>query len=255
MIEARELSFSYGRTEILKNISLKLSKGRLYAVIGPNGSGKTTLIRLLSKLSKAADNSLFLEGKPYEKIDRKAFAKQVALLPQGRNVPSISVYDLVACGRFPHLDFSRRLNEEDRRAVDSALEATGACAFKNKSVKRLSGGERQRVYIAMLLAQATPFVLLDEPTTHLDISAKFDVMKLLCDIRNSGKCVVAVLHDLELALKYADEIILMSKGEIVSMGAPDEAVENKKLESVFGVKCESITLNGQTVFHFDENKN
>lgn len=251
MMEAQSLCFSYGRTAVLRNISLKLEKHKLYAVIGPNGSGKTTLIKLLSRLNKATSGNLLLNGQLYDTIKRKAFSKQVALLPQGRNVPSMSVYDLVACGRFPYLDLSRRMTADDEKIVRCALEATGMEAYAKKSVKMLSGGERQRVYVAMLLAQATPYVLLDEPTTHLDIAAKFDMMHLLCDMKNNGKCVAAVLHDLELALQYADEIILMSQGEVVRMGTPEEVLASGKIQSVFGIKCESMTVNGKKLFHFD----
>lgn len=252
MIEIQNLGFSYGRMNVLKDISLNFEKGKLYAVIGPNGSGKTTLIKLISRLNRANSGKLLLDGEPYDRIERKEFAKRVALLPQGRNVPSMSVYDLVACGRFPHLGFSRKLTADDENTVVSALRLTGTEAFAAKSVKKLSGGERQRVYIAMLLAQNSPYVILDEPTTHLDISAKFQIMNLLCNIKNNGKCVVAVLHDLDLALKYADEIILLSKGRVEITGTPEETVNSGKLGSVFGVKCESITINGQTVFYFDD---
>lgn len=255
MINAQNLRFSYGKAEVIKNVSLNLEKGKLYAVIGPNGSGKTTLIKLLSRLNKESEGSLFLDGEPYGKIGRKDFARKVALLPQGRNVPTMTVFDLVSCGRFPHLDLSRRMTAQDEEIVRFSMKSAGVEAFGDKPLKKLSGGQRQRVYIAMLLAQDAPYVLLDEPTTHLDISAKFDIMELLCDIRRSGKCVVAVLHDLDLALKYADEIILMSRGEIVNIGSPEETVASGKIQSAFGVKCESIDIEGQKVFHFDASNN
>ncbi len=250
MIEVKNISFSYGKTEVLTDISLNLEKGKLYAVIGPNGCGKTTLINVLSRLKLPKIGSLLLDGIPYENIKRKAFAREVALLPQGRNVPNMSVFDLVSCGRFPHLDVSRKLSAEDENIVKSALKMTDTEVFADKSVKKLSGGERQRVYIAMLLTQNSPYVFLDEPTNHLDISSKLDIMNLLSDIKRNGKCVVAVLHDLDLALKYADEIILMSNGKIADVATPEETVAGGKLQTVFGVSCKSLSVDGESVFYF-----
>ncbi len=250
MMETQSLGFSYGKTSLLKDISVKFEKGKLYAVIGPNGSGKTTLINLLSRLIQPQSGNILLDGESYEQIGRKSFAKKVALLPQSRNVPNMTAYDLVACGRFPHLDWSRKMTAGDENVVRSALKVTDTEKFYHKSLKKLSGGELQRVYLAMLHAQNTPYVLLDEPTTHLDISAKHEIMKLLCDMKQDGKCVVAVLHDLELALQFADEVILMSAGKIVSAGTPDETVESGKIQTVFGVKCKRIIQDGAQFFSF-----
>ncbi len=251
MIEAQNINFSYGKNEILKNISLKFEKGKLYAVIGPNGCGKTTLIKLLSRINSCKGGKLSIDGQEYQYVKRKKFSQKVAFLPQGRNVPNMTVYDLVSCGRFPYLTLTRRLSTEDEKNINSALMATNTKDFAEKSLKKLSGGERQRVYIAMLLAQTSSYLLLDEPTTYLDISAKFDVMNLLCDIKNNGKCVIAVIHDIDLALKYADEIILMKDGSIVSKTIPSKIVQNGIIESVFGIKCGSIDIDGQTIYHFD----
>jgi iron complex transport system ATP-binding protein len=250
MIEIKNLYFSYGKAETLSDISIKLEKGKFYAVVGPNGSGKTTLINILSRLKTPKRGELLLDGKPYKSFKRKSFAKKAALLPQSRNVPNILAYDLVSCGRFPHLGVSRKLSNDDKKIVLSALDTTDTLKFAEKNVKNLSGGERQRVYIAMLLAQNSPYMLLDEPTTHLDISAKLDIMNLLCKIKQNGKCVVAVLHDLDLALKFADEVILMSNGKIVSKKTPKETVEREKLQEVFGVKCESVTVKTATEYVF-----
>lgn len=250
MIEAQNVSFSYAKKDILKGVSLKLDNGKLYALIGPNGCGKTTLINLFARLSSPKDGEIFLNGTNYDSIDRKTFAQKVALLPQGRNIPNMSVYDFVSCGRFPYLDFTRKLNEKDKEIINSALEETDTKIFADKLLKKLSGGERQRVYIAMLLAQNTDHILLDEPTTHLDISAKFDIMNLLSKIKNDGKCVVTVLHDIEFALKYADEIILMSNGEIISKASAEETVNSDLFKSVIGVECQSFTIDGKTVYNF-----
>ncbi len=251
MIKLENISFAYGKQAVLKNICLSLEPGKIYAVIGPNGSGKTTLIKLLSSLLKPKNGELNLDGKPYGSFGRKDFAKQVALLPQGRNTPDISVYDLVSCGRYPYLDISRKLTEADKQAVSEALIITDTERFADRNVKKLSGGERQRVYMAMLYAQNTPYVLLDEPTTHLDISYGFQIMNMLMEMKMQGKCVVAVLHDLNFALKFADEVILMKGGEIISSATPEETVASKKIQTAFGVSCEKcFTESGETEFVF-----
>ncbi len=252
MIEVKNVSFAYGKAKILKGLNLKLKPGKLYAVIGPNGSGKTTLIKLLSAQGKPAEGELFLDEKPYKAFGRKEFAKKVALLPQGRNTPDISVYDLVCHGRYPYLDFTRKMAEADITTVAVALKATDTESFAERNVKRLSGGERQRVYMAMLYAQDTPYVLLDEPTTHLDISYQFQIMHTLEKMKSEGKCVVAVLHELSMALKYADEIILMSEGRIVSVASPQEMVESGNLDRIFGVECHCVEANDRKEYVFSD---
>ncbi len=235
MIKTENISFFYGKKQVLKDISLEFEKGKLYAVIGPNGSGKTTLLHLLARLHKPI-GTLTLDGENHDNIPRRDFAKRLALLPQERSIPDMTAFDLVSAGRYPYLDISRRLGEQDLVAVKKAMTATNTEQFANNSLKKLSGGERQRAYIAMLMAQATPYVLLDEPTSHLDISHAFEVMELLSKMRNDGKCVIAVLHDLSLALKYADEVIVLQNGDVRATGAPSDIVNGGYIESVFGVR-------------------
>lgn len=247
MIQVQNLSFSYGKQQILKNISLELEAGKLYAVIGVNGSGKTTLIHALARLY-SAEGILTLDGENYQRIPRRQFAQKVALLPQERNIPEISVFELVSSGRYPYLDLSKRLGENDIAIVETAMRETNTEKIAQKSIKRISGGERQRAYIAMLMAQDTPYLLLDEPTTHLDISCAFEVMELLCKLRDAGKCIVTVIHDLSLALKYADELIALSNGEVISKSTPKEAVERGVPERVFGVSCHAVPLDGEEYY-------
>ncbi len=237
MMTLQKVSFSYGKRPILQDISFSFTPGKFYALLGPNGCGKTTLIKLLSRQTMPGSGSLTLDGRDYRELHRREFAAQVALMPQGRNIPDTTVYELACCGRYPHLDFSRRLRETDLRIVEKALRATDTADLAQKRLRRLSGGERQRAYLAMLLAQETPWVLLDEPTTHLDIACAFRTMELLQQMRDSGKCVIAVLHDLDLALKYADEVLLLHRGGIAASGAPGEIVKSGHLERVFGVRC------------------
>lgn len=244
MIQLDDLNFSYGGRTVLHNISAAFSPGKLYAVLGPNGSGKTTLIRLLSRLLQPDSGSLTLDGKSYACYGRKDFARQLALLPQARPIPAISVQDLVSHGRFPYLGLSRTLGKDDLDAVERAMAAVNVQAFAGRDLRQLSGGERQRVYLALLLAQDTRYVLLDEPTTYLDASAQFSVMENLKCMSQDGKCVIAVLHDLNLALSFADEICLLDQGRIAAFGAPEALVEQGVLDRVFSIRCRSVVVDG-----------
>ena len=244
MIQLDDLNFSYGGRTVLHNISAAFSPGKLYAVLGPNGSGKTTLIRLLSRLLQPDSGSLTLDGKSYACYGRKEFARQLALLPQARPIPAISVQDLVSHGRFPYLGLSRTPGKDDLDAVERAMAAVNVQAFAGRDLRQLSGGERQRVYLALLLAQDTRYVLLDEPTTYLDASAQFSVMENLKCMSQDGKCVIAVLHDLNLALSFADEICLLDQGRIAAFGAPEKLVEQGVLDRVFSIRCRSVVVDG-----------
>lgn len=244
MIQLDDLCFSYGGRTVLNNISAAFSPGKLYAVLGPNGSGKTTLIRLLSRLLLPDSGSLTLDEKSYTCYGRKEFARQLALLPQTRPIPAISVQDLVSHGRFPYLGLSRTPGRADLEAVDRAMAAVNVQDFAGRDLRRLSGGERQRVYLALLLAQDTRYVLLDEPTTYLDASAQFSVMENLKRMSQDGKCVIAVLHDLNLALSFSDEICLLNQGHIAAFGAPEALVKQGVLDRVFSVRCRSVVVDG-----------
>ena len=244
MIQLDDLNFSYGGRTVLHNISAAFSSGKLSAVLGPTGSGKTTLVRLLSRLLLPDSGSLTLDGKSYACYGRKEFARQLALLPQTRPIPAISVQDLVSHGRFPYLGLSRTPGKADLDAVARAMAAVNVQAFADRDLRQLSGGERQRVYLALLLAQDTRYVLLDEPTTYLDASAQFSVMENLKCMSQDGKCVIAVLHDLNLALSFADEICLLDQGRIAAFGAPEALVEQGVLDRVFSIRCRSVVVDG-----------
>ncbi len=252
MIEMKHICFSYGKTDVLKDIDLCLEPGKLYAVIGPNGSGKSTLIRLLSRLVQPQKGALSIDGKAYKSYKRKEFAQQVAMLPQGRNTPNITAQELVGCGRFPWLGLSRKLSEKDYAIVQSSLALTATAAFARRNVKQLSGGERQRVYLAMLYAQQTPYVFLDEPNTYLDIAGSLEIMDQLIMMKQAGKCVAAVLHDLAMALKYADRIILMDRGSVRLCASPEEVVESGLLQEVFHVICTPVKRNEITEYLFNK---
>ncbi len=238
MIKVQNLSFSYSTKPILKNLSFRLEPGRFYGIIGPNGSGKTTLIRLLTRLEQAPPGALFLNDAPYETFKPKELARQLALLPQSRALPEMTVEQLVSYGRYPYLGFSGHLNETDQKIIRQALKDTNTLPFKNRPLKSLSGGERQRVYLAMLLAQDTPYLFLDEPTAYLDIAAQYQTLAQLRSLQN--KCVVAVLHDLPLALTYCDELLVLKEGILQGCGAPEALVTSRLIDQVFGVQCCSL---------------
>lgn len=245
MIELKGLDFAYGDRPVIQGASAAFKKGELWAVVGPNGSGKTTLLRLMGRLLSPERGTLFMDGKPYFQYGRREFARRLALLPQSRSTPAISVWDLVCHGRFPYLDLSRRLSRADTEAVRRAISSMGMEDYAPRRLSELSGGERQRAYLALLLAQDTPCVLLDEPTTYLDISSQFAVMETLRRMSGEGRCVVAVLHDLALALRFCDGLCVLDGGRVAACGTPGEMVKAGILDRVFQIRCEAAGVPGE----------
>lgn len=240
MITIENLSFQYGKKAALTKVNAVFETGKLYAVVGPNGCGKTTLIRLMAGLLHPNSGAVCLDGKRAETFSRMAYARKVAWMPQERTIPRVSVEEYVTNARYPYLNLSRSLTEKDRQAVETALRQTGTEAFRHRRMTELSGGERQRVYLAMLLAQDTTHVLLDEPTTYLDVGYQFSVMQQLMAMRDAGKCVIAVLHDLSLAFQYCDEVLVLHKGKVYGFDKPENIVGQELIPSVFGVQCKKI---------------
>lgn len=237
MIKLEHVVAGYQGKAVLEDISLQIPKGCITSLIGPNGCGKTTLLRVATRQLTPQSGRVEIAGKAITEYGRKEFARMAALMPQVRNVPAITVQGLVMHGRFPHLGFSRKIRPEDRQMVEQAMEQTGVAQWRHRDLRELSGGERQRVYIAMAVAQDTPIIFLDEPTTYLDLGRQFELMELVQQLNKSGKTIVMVLHDLAQALQYSHRVALFSKGRLVEVESPDRLFAGGKIEDVFGVKA------------------
>ena len=235
MLEFDHLRAGYDRTERLHGITAALRPGRLTAIIGPNGCGKSTLLKCAAGILRPTGGDVLLDGRACRGIAGRERARLVSYMPQSRLTPDISVTQLTAHGRYPHLKWGQSMRPFDREIIRDALRRTELTAFADRPVSRLSGGERQRAYLSMMLAQQTPVMLLDEPTTYLDLSAQFSLMALLRELCREGRSAAVVLHDLALALEYADDVLLLRDGQLIASGTAGEVFATGRIQSVFGV--------------------
>lgn len=241
-LAAMNLSGGYGDALVVKNVDLSIQAGEITTLVGPNGCGKSTLLKLLARIIKPQTGLVKLDGKPITDYSARDVAKRLAILPQGPIAPEgLTVTELVAQGRFPHQTLFRQWSAADREAVDRALGLTDLIEFSDRPVHSLSGGQRQRCWLAMVLAQDTPLLLLDEPTTFLDLKIQVDLMALLSRIvREDGRTMVLVLHELNLAAAFADRIIMMREGQIVAQGDSKEVIKPDTLAQVFDLRSDVI---------------
>ncbi len=237
-----ELSLAYDGRTVVHELDVDVPAGQVTVVIGPNGSGKSTLLRGLARLLRPAAGGIRLGKDDVWSLRPREFARRVALLPQNPPVPEgITVVDLVGRGRHPHRGLLGRWSATDDAAVAHAMEVTDTLDLAERHVEELSGGQRQRVWVALTLAQATGTILLDEPTTYLDVAHQVDVLELLRDLnRRRGTTIVMVLHDLNLAARYADHLIAMRGGRVVGAGAPETLVTEDLVHSVFGLRSRVV---------------
>ena len=233
------LSAGYQKKIIVDDISLAIPQQKITVLVGANGCGKSTLLRTLSRLMTPASGHVWLDGAQIQQYARKEVARRIGLLAQNATTPGdITVQELVARGRYPHQPLFTRWRQEDEIAVSNAMQATGITHLASQSVDTLSGGQRQRAWIAMVLAQETSIMLLDEPTTWLDISHQIDLLELLSELnREKGYTLAAVLHDLNQACRYATHLIALRDGKIIAEGAPKEIVTAQLIEKIYGLRC------------------
>jgi iron complex transport system ATP-binding protein len=241
-LQAVDLSLGYDGREIVHALSLDVASARITTIVGPNGCGKSTLLRGIARILKPTSGSVLLDGKAIHELPTRQVAQRVGLLPQSPTAPDgLTVADLVGRGRYPHQSFFQRWTETDEAAVDHAIQATRLTDLRDRPVDELSGGQRQRAWIAMALAQETPIVLLDEPTTYLDLAHQVDVLDLLTELNeHQGRTVVMVLHDLNQAARYSHEVVAMKDGRIVARGRPDQIIDAAFVQAVFGLEAQVI---------------
>lgn len=241
-LRAEDLRVAYRGREVIRGLSLALPPGKVTAIIGPNGSGKSTLLKAMARILPPAAGRVTLDGADLHRLPTRAVARRLALLPQAPTAPpGITVADLVARGRAPWQGLIRQWSPRDAAALAVALEATGTAALAGERVEALSGGQRQRAWIAMVLAQETEMLLLDEPTTWLDLPYQIEVLRLLRRLnRDMGRTVVSVLHDLNLAARHSDHIVALKEGRLVAEGPPETVLTPARLAETFGLQARVI---------------
>ncbi len=250
-LESRALTLGYDKNIVIKELDLAIPKGKITVLIGSNGCGKSTLLRALARLLKPIAGQVFLAGEPISQISGSDIAKRLSILPQGPDAPEeMTVYQLVRQGRYPHQSWFQGWSATDEEMVERALEATELTDLRNRPLQKLSGGQKQRAWIALTLAQDTDIILLDEPTTYLDLSHQIDILELLHEQnKNANKTIVMVLHDLYLACRYADHLVTLKDGRIYDQGKPGDIVTEDMIRAVFNLECRIISdpLNGTPI--------
>ncbi|MEU2543567.1 ABC transporter ATP-binding protein [Streptomyces iakyrus] len=241
-LSAENVTLAYDQRVIAEQLSVEIPDNSFTVIVGPNACGKSTLLRALSRMLKPSEGRVLLDGQVIQSMPAKKVARTLGLLPQSSIAPDgITVADLVGRGRYPHQGILRQWSAEDERVVQESMRQTGVAELGDRYVDELSGGQRQRVWIAMALAQQTPLLLLDEPTTYLDIQHQIDVLDLCAELHEEqGRTLVAVLHDLNHAARYATHLIALREGRVIAEGAPRDIVTAGLVEEVFGLRCQVI---------------
>jgi len=238
-VEVEGLNFSYNGIGVLEGLDLTVRKGEFIGIVGPNGSGKTTLLKNIGGVLEPEGGAVYLDTEELSTIPIKEVATKVAAVQQETTVGfDFTVREIVEMGRFPHLERFERHTEGDLRAIDRAIEITDLEDFSDRCVNQLSGGEKQRVFLALALAQEPELLLLDEPTSSLDINYQIKIMETVHQLQSEDLTVITAIHDLNLAAQYADRVALLSEGKVRILGKPDKVLTRKNIEQVFGVEVE-----------------
>lgn len=241
-ITTERLDIAYEETTIVKALNMKIPHGKITSIIGPNGCGKSTVLKAVGRILQPKNGVVYLNGENIRNLSTREVAKRMGILPQTPTAPSgLTVSELVAYGRFPHQKGFGKLTPEDRDIIQWALSVTKLMEFEHREVDTLSGGQRQRVWIAMALAQQSDLILLDEPTTYLDLSHQLEVLKLLYDLNRKQGCTIAmVLHDLNLAARFSDHMIAIRSGKIIKYGSPEEVITPDVLREAFSIDADIV---------------
>ncbi|WP_203363109.1 ABC transporter ATP-binding protein [Bacillus sp. REN10] len=236
-LSTKELSLHYHTHTVIQNLSFSIPAEKITVLVGANGSGKSTLLRSFARLLKPTEGAIFLEEREMQSISTKEIAQRLAILPQGPTAPEgVTIYQLVKQGRYPHQSWFQNWSKEDEALVHQALEATQLLAIKDQPLDALSGGQRQRAWIAMTLAQETPIILLDEPTTYLDVTHQIELLDFLFELNRTHKrTIIMVLHDLNLACRYADHLVAVHEKTVAAQGAPEEIVNAEMVKRIFNL--------------------
>lgn len=245
MLELKNLSVGYTKESVLNDVSATFKKGKLISVIGTNGCGKSTLLRAALGLISPSGGSVILDGADISTLTRNEIARKISYLSQGKSVPDMTVEQLVLHGRFPYLSYPRRYSAADREIARAAMDTVGILPLASFRLETLSGGMRQNAYIAMALSQNTDYILLDEPTTYLDIAHQLDLMHLLKKLAQSGKCVITVTHELPLAFEFSDELVLINGGTVASHTTPESLITEEILHTAFKVRLRRLDSTGK----------
>ena len=242
MLEIRNLWAGYSGRSVLHDISFAAQDGQITVILGPNGCGKSTLLKTIGGILPASSGSILLAGEKLQHLPQNQIAKKISYLAQNRQIPDITVGRLVLHGRFPYLSYPRRYRQEDYQMAEKALADLHLLEYADTPMNQLSGGMQQKAYIAMAMAQDTEVILMDEPTTYLDVAHQFQVLQLARELAASGRCVLMIIHDLAHAMEIADHIILMQKGSVIRQGTPEEIYGSGMLEAVFGVRIHRFQI-------------
>lgn len=251
MLKICNMSAGYEKEAILHDINLEIPSGKITTIIGNNGCGKSTLLKSIVGFLPLLEGDIFINTTSVKTLSSGELAKQIAYLPQSKNIPDITVGRLVLHGRFPYLQYPRRYQKKDYALSQQAMDQMGIAHLAEKPLTELSGGMRQKTYIAMALAQEAPYIIMDEPTTYLDIAQQLKFAEIADQLSSQGKTLILVLHDILMALKLSDRIAVMKEGRIVRYGTPDEILESGIIEEIYGVQIQKIQTENGLQYYLD----